>query len=296
MENSSQKPLTIESIAIFLILALIWGSSFIMMKQGLKVFSAGQVGALRIATAFVVFLPFALRDFDKIKPSKWKFLFLAGACGNLLPAFLFAAAQTQLNSSLVGILNGLTPIFAFLVGIIFFRQALRANQVFGVMLGFVGSVVIGFLRNDGNWGEINYFALLVVLATCLYGINVNLIRTFLADLPPLTISAGSLFAVGFFALAYLLSGDFLEIVRTHPQAPNALLYIALLGAAGSAFALVLFNRLVQTTSAVFASSVTYLIPVVAISWGVFDHEPFTLYHVIGVSLIIGGVYSLNKRR
>ncbi|MCS6969027.1 MAG: DMT family transporter [Cytophagales bacterium] len=280
---------------LLLLLAFIWGSSFILIKRGLSIFSAGEVGALRIAIAFLLLLPAAIVHVRAIPAQKWLHVFLTGFLGNFLPAFLFAKAQQYLPSSVVGILNGLTPIFTLVVGVLFFAFQLRKWQLAGILMGFSGSLSLSWIRSSGQLGEFNPYILLIAAATICYGFSVNIIGKYLRQLPSLAISSVALLLVGPIAVLYLLLGtDFVNKCQYGNAAWIALGYIGILATFGTALGLVFFNKLVKITSPVFASSVTYLIPIVALLWGVADGEQLTWLHGLGMMLIVGGVYVANR--
>jgi drug/metabolite transporter (DMT)-like permease len=279
---------------LIVILSLIWGGSFILIKNSLTVFSAGQVGALRMVIASVAFLPLTIFVFRKIPIDKWKYLAVSGLIGNLLPSFLFAFAQTSLSSSITGILNALTPMFTLIIGILLFKTPLKFSQIMGLSLGFAGACGLSLLKTDGSLGAINYYVLLVLLATLCYGLSINVVRQFLGGITPIYVAACSLTLTAPFAIAYLLTTD-LQTCFTHPEISKALLSISILGVVGSAFALILFNQLIQISSAVQASMTTYLIPIVALFWGWFAGETVTIWHFLGMAVIISGVYAVNKK-
>lgn len=280
---------------LIIVLAFVWGSSFILMKEGLKVYPPGQVAGVRILSAFLFVFFIALPGLRKVKRSKFKYLFLSGMLGNLLPAFLFAFAQTKLNSSISGILNGLTPLFTLLIGALFFRSKITRNRALGIALGLVGSMGLSFMNAKGGLGGMNFYALLILLATIFYGINVNLLKKHFIDMSPLVVSSTALLLVGPLAGIYLGFTDFSEILKTDVSI-HALKYILILGVVGTAISLILFNYLIQISDPVFASSVTYLIPFVALLWGFIDGEPITLFHVLGMGLILTGVYIVNRSK
>jgi drug/metabolite transporter (DMT)-like permease len=277
-------------------LALVWGSSFILMKRGLEVFSATQVGAIRIFIAFLFFLPFILVRLKKIKGRDWLYVFLSGLLGNALPAFLFATAQTQLLSSITGILNALTPLFTALVAVWFFGEKLQKLQLVGLVVALSGSVLLS-LGAGFALENLNFYVLFVVAATLCYGVSVNLVREKLGHLSPLTIAAGSFFTVGLWVGIYLFSAtDFLEVLdQASTKAYRAMGFLAILAILGSSISLILFNRLIQMTNAIFASIVTYLIPIVALVWGILDGEHLNWGHYLGMGLILIGVYLLRKK-
>jgi len=278
-------------------LALIWGSSFILMKKGLQIFSAGEVGAVRIISAAAVLLPFSIPALKKLKKEHWKLLFFSGLVGSFFPAFLFATAQTRLSSSVTGILNALTPLFVLILGVLFFKQNLTRRNLIGIGVGFGGSFLLIFSgSSDAFWYSINVFTLLVVLATIFYGTNLNLIKHYLQDLSPRVITSVSLLLVGPIAFIYLFSmTEFTTRFDNPAPALQSLSFILILGVIGTGFALVIFNKLVQLTTPIFTSTVTYLIPVVAVAWGLLDGEKILSYHLIGMVTIIFSIYIINSR-
>ncbi len=279
---------------ILLFLAFVWGSSFILIKKGLNAFSPLQVGTIRIIFAFIVLLPFAIKRFKTLFVTNWKKIILFGLIANLVPAILYGFAQTGLSSSLTGILNSLTPIFTLLIGLLFFKTAPKKGQVLGLSLGFLGCLVISMVSTRGSLGEFNYFVVFVIIATTLYGIATNMVKTYFMNIDSLSLTALAFLGVGPIAIVMLMGTDFVTVLSNVEGAGLSLLYLFILGVVGTAFALILFNRLIQITSAVFASTVTYLIPIAAIGWGLIDGEVLFPLHFVGMSLIIGGVYIVNK--
>lgn len=287
----------IISWIILFILALIWGSSFILIKRGLLVFSPGEVGALRIISAALFLSPVAFSKLRSLNSSHYRLLFFVGLVGSFLPAFLFAKAQTQIDSAIAGVLNALTPLFVMLIGVVIFKQPLFRNVVIGIIVGLAGTVFLVLAGSDGTINQLNLYALYVVVATLCYGINVNLIKYRINDLKAMTITSVSMILVAPFALVYLFSfTHFVDKMVDNPLAMTSLWYIILLGVMGTAIALVLFNHLIKITSPVFSSSVTYLIPIVAIVWGLIDGEVLLLGHYIGMTAIVGGVYLVNAKK
>lgn len=279
-----------------MVLALIWGSSFILIKKGLEVYSAGEVGALRIVAAAIFLTPVAISHFSKIDRKYIKLLFGIGLLGTFIPAFLFAIGQTRLDSGVTGVLNGLVPIFVLIVGATFFKQKFIKAQYLGVFLAFVGTAVL--VTNGANGlGSFNYYVIFIVIATACYGTNLNLIKYYLADLKALVITAISVALVGPIAAVYLFVGTpFVDTLNNEPGALAALGYISLLGVMSTSVALVLFNKLVQITTPIFSSMVTYLIPIVAITWGLIDGEKLMLGQILGIAAILSGVLITNRKK
>ena len=280
---------------LLIILSLIWGSSFILIKKGLVSFNAGEVGNLRIFSAGIFLLPLAVANLKSVNTrSEWLVIFVVGLFGSLVPALLYAKAQTQLSSSLTGILNSLTPLMTLLIGALFFKRPVTKRIGLGLLVGFIGTIVLIVGGARANLGGINLYVFLVIGATLLYGLNLNLIKTYLSKLRAVGITSISLLMALPISGYYLFyDGSFLEKLQTVPGAYWSLAYVMVLGIAGTALALILFNRLVQLKDPVFASSVTYLIPVVVIIWGVIDEEVLLLGHYLGIFIIVVGIYIAN---
>ena len=291
-QQTHKYPLT--AWILLIALSAIWGTSFLLIKKGLEVFSPMQVASLRIASAFLVVLVPFFWHFRQVAFRKWGFLLLSGLLGNLIPAFLFAIAQTQISSSVASILNSLTPFFTFLVGIVFFRKKALWQKAIGIFLGIMGTVLIFYQK--GNL-QFNAYALLIVGATLGYGFNVNLTGKFLAEVKPIHITTISIFMVGLVANIILFGfTDFLNTLQSHSKGYEALIYVMLLGIIGSGISSILFYKLLQISSPLFASSVTYVIPLVGVSLGVLSGESITMFHLAGMSLIITGVLVMNRFR
>ncbi len=286
-----------QSWAILIALGLTWGSSFILIKKGLEVFSPVQVATLRISISALSFLPFLLSGWSKVDWSKWKFLLVVGLCGSAIPALMFALAQTQVSSSIAGILNSLTPLFTLVLGVLFFGNPGSWIKFFAVMAGLLGAAILIFMgKNAGIDGNV-WYGLFIVVASVCYGFNGNTVATYLRKMKSLTISSVAFSMVGWPGMIYLLLGtDFLPTLANEPGAWKALGYITTLAVFGTVIATVFFFMLVQRTSALFGSMVTYLIPIIALMWGVLDGEPITLYHFLGMGLILSGIYLSRQRK
>ena len=297
-------PVTTSPVAwaLLIILACIWGTSFILMKKGLVVFSALELGAIRVSVAALLLLPFALRHVGSVERSRFKWLALSGVVGTLVPAFLFAYAETRLASGLAGVLNALTAVFTLLVGALLFGQRLTALRVLGIGLGLVGTVVMLKLGGSGGdatpTGEGNaWYGVYILVATIGYGLSVNVIKYKLGGLTPVAVTSVLLMLIGGPALAYLLIGtEFVSKLASAPGAWTAFGYIALLATMSTAVAMVLFNKLIQQSTALFASSSTYLIPIVALALGALDNEAFNMWHFVGMVVILAGVLIIHRAR
>lgn len=285
-----------RALTLLILLALIWGTSFILMKRGLEVFSPVELGSLRVAAASLFLLPVALTRLKDLKVAHYSKLLASGLMGIFFPAFLFALAQTRLDSSVTGIMNSLTPICTLLVGVFFFHQQFRRQSIVGILLGLVGTVILVLANSGGKIEGVNAFAMLVILACIFYAGNVNFIKYRIPDLKALTITSVSLILIGPLALVVLFGfTEFTSKMTTHAGGWTALSYVLLLGFMSTSLATILFNTLVKLTSPLYTSSVTYLIPVVAVLWGLFDGEKLYAGHFVGMGAIIAGVYLANRK-
>jgi drug/metabolite transporter (DMT)-like permease len=284
---------------LLIILTLIWGTSFILIKRGLEVFSPGEVGAYRMVAAASLLLPLSLPRIKHLNKTQVKNLLLAGMLGSFIPAFLFPLAQTQLSSSLTGVLNALTPLFVVLVGALFFNTKITKRNAIGLVIAFIGVIILVAYKESGGWDSlsgVNAYALFVIAACICYSFNLHVIKTRFTKLKSIEISSISLLMILPLALIYLFAGtQFSYKLATHPQAWEALGYVTILGMVGTAAGLILFNIMVKSASPFFASLVTYTIPIVAIMWGVVDGEVLLFGHYLGIAAVIVGVWVGNKK-
>lgn len=280
---------------MLLVLAFIWGSSFILMKKGLEAFDNGQVAAMRIFFSFLIFIPVAINEYKHVKKKHIKSLMISGFIGTFFPAFLFTTAQVHINSSLAGMLNSLTPFFALAIGVIFYKSKTNFISISGVVIGLAGA--LGLIIKDYHHilSGVNAYALLIVLATLFYGINANEIKANLSELRGMTISSIAFTFTGPFAGLYLMFAD-MPAAMQHPAAYSSLFYIFILALFSSVIATTLFNLLIKHTTTIFAASVTYLIPVFAIFWGLLDGETLSGIQFIFIGIIMLGVYLVNYKK
>ncbi|MEM9820498.1 MAG: DMT family transporter [Bacteroidota bacterium] len=279
---------------LLVLLSFIWGSSYILIKKGLVAYSAEQLASLRVCISSLTFLPIFISRYAQIDWSKLRYLVVVGFSGSFIPAFLFAFAQTKISSSMAGALSSLTPLFTLVLGVLFFKIPLLWRKVFGVLLGLSGALFLLLFGTDSGLSSNLSYGLLVVMGCFFYAVSVNTVKASLQEMNSVTLSAVAFSLIGIPGLAFLLSTDFLQILQEHEQAWSSLGYIALLAIFGTVLASVLFFRLVQLTNPIFASMVSYMIPIVALSWGFFDGETITLYHFIGMTFILLGVYIARR--
>ena len=284
--------------ASFIFLMLVWGSSFFLVKQGLKVFSPVEVASIRLSSAMFALLGLAISHFRKIKREKLPYLFVSAIIAMGAPAYLFAIAQTPnvgISSSISGVLNAITPLMTFVVGILFFNQKMTLMKIIGLLMGFIGAATLILVNAKGQI-NINSFGFFVIIATICYGTNVNYIKRYLADVPSLQLSSITVTMVGTLAFCILLTTNFWTKLQTIPDAKESFMKVVLLGVMGTAAAQVVFNKMLTYTSALFASSITYFIPIIAVLWGILDGEVLLPWHYLGMALIIGGILVMNKDR
>ncbi len=277
-----------------MVLALVWGSSFILIKKGLIGLTALQLGSLRIIFAAIFLVLIGFKSLSKIPLHKWKYIALTSMFGTFIPAYLFAIAQTEIDSSVSSILNSLTPLNTLILGALVFGLQFKRNQIFGILIGLIGSALL-ILNGAIHHPEQNYcYAILVLIASICYAINVNLIKKYLHDLSPLSITTGNFMVLFFPAFMVLFFSGFFEVLHD-VKVQESILFIMILGVVGTGIANILFFKLIQMSSPVFATSVTYLIPVVAFCWGLLDNEMLTPVQFFGAFIILIGVYLSAKK-
>ena len=293
-EVHTRKPLIVWLALIAL--AITWGSSFILMKKGLEVFTPQQVAALRVFIGALALMPFLFRvqrtDWQRVK---LKYIAVVALVGSAIPALLFTVAETRISSSMAGILNCLTPLFIMLVGYAIFRTPIRTVQMAGLLLGFMGAatMILG-QPTDGGTGSNNLYTLLIVAACLCYGISANTVKWKLTGARSISIAAIGFAMVGPLAGLYLWHTGLFTLIATNPQALHAMGYMLILGALGTGYANFVYYFLVQRASPLFAGVVTYLMPIVAVGWGLLALEPIGPLHLFGMALILLGIWLTSK--
>ena len=280
---------------LLFILSLIWGSSPILIKKALVSLSPYEIGSLRLTFAAVVLIPFLGKNFKEIKKKDYLILFISGIVGNVIPYFLYPIAQTNIDSATSGVLTSLTPFFALLIGVVFYKQNATKNNIIGLITGFVGTtILIIFSSQVGVIGN-NVFGLFVVLATLLYGINLNLIKYHLNHLKPVTITSFSIVSILPVTFYILLSETpFIDHMNNYESYKLEFFYVFVLGFLSTSVATLIFYNLIKIKDTVFASMVTYLMPIVAIFIGIADGEIINIIQVGGMILILTGVFVNSK--
>lgn len=279
---------------LLIFLAMLWGTSFILMKRGLESFSNYQVAAFRIFVSFIFFLPFIFKNLKDLKKKNLKSLLIIGFIGNAFPALLYTTAQTQVSSSLAGILNSLTPIFTLIIGVFLYKEKTRWINVSGLIIGLIGAGGLVVKDFSSFFVGNNWYGLLAVIATLMYGVTITEVKYNLKNMSGTSISALAFLMVGPFAGIYLLYSDF-STVATTPNWELNLFYVVLLAFFCSFIAVIGMNILLKYSSAIFVASVTYIIPVFAIFWGVFDGEKLNILDFAWMAVVMVGVYLINNK-
>lgn len=276
------------------ILSLIWGSSFILIKKALLAFRPVELASVRMVISSLAFLPMAYYHRKKIDFSMWDKFLLVGLTGTGVPAFLFSYGQKGLDSSLAGLLNSLTPIFTLLLSIFIFRQKSSLFKTIGVILGFLGVGLILTMQGLQVQSNAIPYAMLIIAATFCYGLSVNSVHHFFKKTHPIVISSVSFAFLGPVMVLFLLfEGGIFNILERNDAyvSIGAVLILALMG---TVFASILFYDLIQKTNPVFGSSVAYIMPLMAMLWGVIDGEIIRWFHLVGAGIILFGIYLVRK--
>lgn len=291
MNNQQQKWLYL------IILSIVWGSSFILMKKALLGVTPIQLGALRMIFTAIFLLVFAFSSLKKIQKKHYKYIVITSFVATFIPGFLFAFAITNIDSAVVSILNSLTPFNTLIFGAMLFGFAFKKTQLYGILIGLVGTLILILKGADVNPDQNYWYALLIIIASIGYALNANMVKKFLSDLNALSIVTGNFLVLILPAFAVLCFTDFFKTFDFNNDVLlESLGYLAVLSIVGTGIAKTIYNKLVQISDPVFSSSVTYLIPLVAIFWGVLDGEKLTPIQIVGGIIILIGVYLVNKKK
>ena len=277
-----------------LILSFVWGSSYILIKKALIGLSPLQVGSLRTIISTVLLLAIGYSSLKSIPRDKWKWILITGLV-SFIPPFLFAYAQTEIDSALAAILNSLTPLATLLIGVGFYRFKIDSKQISGVIIGLIGSVLLMYQGSVINPDQNLLYVFFIIFASVLYAVQVNLLKVHLQDVSAVAITVGNFIFIFPLAVVIFFISDYKQIDINNEDVKVALFCILILSIVGTVFAKILFNKFVQIASPVFASSVTYTLPIVALFWGLLDGEVFTLNQLFATVIILTGVYLANKK-
>jgi drug/metabolite transporter (DMT)-like permease len=293
--SNSTPPLAWILLAL---LSVIWGIAYILIKYAVKVFDPLEMGMLRMSVATMVLLPIAIRDMRHFSRRDLPFLLVVGICGNLLPSVLFPLAQRTISSAEAGVLNALSPVFIVIISFLVFQRRYAWINVLGIVVGLAGAIILivggagGKIDFDGKTGG----AMFVVVGTICYALSSNFVKQYFGHYPPKRLTAFSIVLLGLPTMLYMLAFTQVpQTIATHPDGWRAFGMVAVLGAIMTALAVVLFYRMLQLSSLVFASLVTYTAPVVVTIVALFDHEVLGWSHVAGMAVILIGVFLVNRK-
>ncbi|MBO3098610.1 DMT family transporter [Gelidibacter pelagius] len=281
---------------LFIVISLTWGSSFILVKKSLLGFSPYEIGAIRVAISGLLLGFIGLPAIFKMPRKTLFWVIVAGFFGNFLPMFLFPIAQQKVSSSLAGILDALFPMFVLAFGFLFFGIKSRWSQVLGAVIGFLGAASLIYFSEVNTDSSQFWYAMIVVLAGASYGINALLIKEKIPNLSSIKLTAAVFTFWAFPSLVILFFTNLFQNFEWNSERTEAMGYLGFLSIFGTAVAMSLYYKLIQNTSPVFASSVSYVLPIVAVIWGVLDGEKFTFWYLIGAVLIAIGIYLIREKK
>lgn len=280
-----------------ILLSLIWGSSFILIKKGLVGLSPLQLGSFRIIFASLFLIIIGFKGLFKLNAEQWKWIALSAFLGSFFPAFLFAFAETEIDSAVASILNAATPLMTLIFGVLFFKIVFTQNKALGVIIGLIGTLGLIFSGSQVNPDQNYLYSGLVIIAAACYALNVNIIKRYMHSIPVLALTTGNFIVLLIPSILVLLfSGFSFEGVFQDEVMSNSLIYVLILGVIGTGIAMIIFNKLIQISDPVFSTSVTYTIPLVALGWGLLDGEVFSLLQLISMFVILLGVFLVNRAK
>ena len=278
------------------ILSLIWGSSFILIKKGLVGLNSVQLASLRMIFAASVIYIYSYNSIKKIPKKSWKWIVITAYLGTFFPVYLISYGQTEIESGLASIITTVTPINTLIIGVIFFSLTFSIKQLLGLFIGLVGAVLLLYEASETNLNSNIYFSFFIYLTTVGYAASVNLIKKYLTNIPPEAVTAGIFLSISPPAIIVLYFSDFTDLNFQDPLILKSIFFVLVLGVFGSAIAQTLFNKFVKISSPIFASAVTYTMPVVAIFWALIDGEILSIMQFFATAIILIGVYLVNKRK
>lgn len=280
---------------ILFLLSVTWGSSFQLMKLGLRAFESWEVALIRISVSFLALLPFVIHHLRTIPKNKWIWLALAGITGNGIPAFMFALGLSKIHGSLGGILNATAPLFTLVVGMVFFAMVFKKSAIWGVIIGLAGTAYLVLLAGNSDEQMNIQYAFYPVIGSLCYGFSSNIIKIKLKELKPIVVTGVALMCIAPVTIFGLFYFDILSKVDDSALHTSSFIYTCILGICGTSLAVLVFNYLIKHTSVLFAASVTYIIPIVAMAIGFVAGEGITIHYFIGMAIIVFGVWLTNRK-
>jgi len=290
-----EKPIELKSIFILLGLSLVWGSSFILIKKALISFNPIDLACMRISISAIAFTPILYFQRKKVPWKDWKLFLAVGLTGSGIPAFMYFIAQTNINSTVSGLLNSLTPIWTLIIGILIFKNKMDASKTIGVLIGFLGAALLMLFSESEGENTNLWYGLFVVFGTLCYGMSGNMVKHHFQNVKSIIISATSFFLIGPPAVGYLIYNGTLTHLEWNQDQVYSFGAILTLSLVGTVLSTIIFYKLIQDTTAVFGSSVAYVMPLVAMGWGFLDGEPIGLIVILSLMLILTGVYMIKKQ-
>lgn len=287
-----------EKLILLVVLSIIWGSSFILIKKSLEHFNPYQVGALRVLIAGIILMPVAISKYKLFPKKHLKWLILAAFTGNFIPMFLFPIAETQVSSSIAGIINSMMPIFVIIVGSLIWKFETTKQQIIGTLISFTGVCLLAFGGGDGEGGSFKLLPiLLLLLATFCYALSTTTVKSKLMEVSSTVLSAFVfsfvLFLPSVIALAF---SGFFSTFSLDENNLTGLLFVSLLSIFGTGLAMMMNYRLLKVSTPLFASTVTLVMPIVAIIWGFLDGDRLTTMQFFGAGIIIAGLIFLRSKQ
>ncbi|CAL2074995.1 DMT family transporter [Tenacibaculum dicentrarchi] len=279
-----------------IVLALVWGSSFILMKKALIGVTPIQLGALRILITAIFLLLIGFKSLKKIQKKHQIYILYTAFLGTFFPVFMYAFAVKGIDSAITAILSSLTPFNTFILGALIFGFAFNKKQFIGILVGLIGTLILILKGAELNPNQNYWYAILVVFSSIGYAFNVNIIKKYLSDLDALAITTGNFLVLIIPASLVLFFSDFFTLFELNDQMTTTFGYITILAILGTGIAKILYNKMVHLTTPIFASSVTYLIPIVAVAWGLADDEKLSLVQLLAGGIILFGVWLVNKAK
>ena len=276
-------------------LSFIWGSSFILIKKGLVGLTAIELGSIRIIISALVLIPFTFNRLKEITFKQWKWIIISAFVGSFFPAFLFAFAEQEIDSSVASILNSIVPLNTIIIGLVLFGIKSTKRQIIGVLLGFFGAYQLIISGMNLNPDQNYFYSGLVIICSFLYAFNVNIIKKYLQELSAVAIATGHFIVILIPSIIVLLISDFNFEKLQSTETQTSLFYVVLLAIFGTTLAKILFNKLINISSAVFASSVTYSMLIVSIFWGILDGENFSFNQLFATVIIVLGILLTNNK-
>lgn len=276
-------------------LSFIWGSSFILIKKGLVGLTAIELGSIRIIISALALIPFTFNRLKEITFKQWKWIIISAFVGSFFPAFLFAFAEQEIDSSVASILNSIVPLNTIIIGLVLFGIKSTKRQIIGVLLGFFGAYQLIISGMNLNPDQNYFYSGLVIICSFLYAFNVNIIKKYLQELSAVAIATGHFIVILIPSIIVLLISDFNFEKLQSPETQTSLFYVVLLAIFGTTLAKILFNKLINISSAVFASSVTYSMLIVSIFWGILDGENFSFNQLFATVIIVLGILLTNNK-